>query len=192
LHFYEQLQVCTAQLSDKTDANNLDDIRNGDANHIKPTMTLTTTLSSTGLTTTTTTMTMSTPDQPTDVIATQHELASTSSVFNNDLPSIAMITTVFAMPATEQRPEDNTALIGGIVGGIIALLLIVGVIAYIVARKRKAKADTIDDGDGAHSLQPSPAPNSNYARVAVASEYDDVQDVRTNHHYDDVSDKLSL
>lgn len=28
--------MCTAQLSDKTDANNLDDIRNGDANHIKP------------------------------------------------------------------------------------------------------------------------------------------------------------
>jgi hypothetical protein len=85
------------------------------------------------------------------------------------LTAVVESTTLVAVPET-QPSDDNIALIGGIVGGIVALILIVGVIAFIVARNRKAK-----ESQG-HSLQSSPpAPgsalvqpsNSNYDRINI-------------------------
>jgi hypothetical protein len=66
-------------------------------------------------------------------------------------------TLVIAMPSTTQPSDDNTALIGGIVGGVIALLIVIGVIAFIVLRNRKAKANQQSANDG-HSLSLSPVP----------------------------------
>lgn len=92
-------------------------------------------------------------------------------------------TSAVAMPTT-QTSDPKTALIGGIVGGSIALILIVGVIAFFAMRNRKAKTSQQSGQDG-HSLQTSPArpsPNeSNYDRINVPStpnEYGDVSDVR--------------
>lgn len=93
-------------------------------------------------------------------------------------------------------------MIGGIVGGIVALLIIVGLIAFFVVRNRRAKKSHLDGG---HSLQPQPTPilnppltnNNAYDRVPplaydhvppipipshqhVAHEYNDLHDVRQN------------
>lgn len=79
------------------------------------------------------------------------------------------------MPTDTKAADDNTALIGGIVGGILALVLIAGVIAFIVMRNRRAKSQ--QRGDDGHSLQASP--DNNYNRIApTTNEYQDVCDVR--------------
>jgi cell division protein FtsN len=84
------------------------------------------------------------------------------------------------MPST-QPSYDNSALIGGVVGGVVALLIVVGVIAFIVIRSRKAKANQQSTNDG-HSLSPRNPNNSDYDRVMVTNtnEYGDVNDVRAN------------
>jgi hypothetical protein len=64
------------------------------------------------------------------------------------------------MSAT-QPSDDNTALIGGIVGGVVALLIVVGVIAFIVLRNRKAKANQQSTNDG-HALSPFKHNDINY------------------------------
>jgi hypothetical protein len=48
---------------------------------------------------------------------------------------------------------DNAALIGGIVGGVVALLLIGGLIAFLVARSRRRGGNGEPNNKGA-SLQP--------------------------------------
>jgi hypothetical protein len=95
------------------------------------------------------------------------------------------------MPATTQPSDDNTALIGGIVGGVVALLIVVGVIAFIVMRNRKAKADQRSTNDG-HSLSPpavlAQPSNSNYDRIDIPSpsHYSEKANVQspTQNHYD--------
>jgi hypothetical protein len=77
--------------------------------------------------------------------------SETSSSTMNVVGSTTLVT---AMPAT-QPSDDNTAMIGGIVGGVVALLIVVGVIAFIVMRNRKAKANQQSANDG-HSLSLSP------------------------------------
>jgi hypothetical protein len=44
---------------------------------------------------------------------------------------------VATLPTDAASSEDNGALIGGIVGGIIALLLVGGLVAFLVARSRR-------------------------------------------------------
>lgn len=110
----------------------------------------------------------------TDIVESTTESASQS-----------MTDVVVSMFATES-PEDTrnaAALIGGIVGGVVALLLIVGLILFIVARSRRSK-ETPHEGN---SLQPATA---NYGRIsAPLPAYNDVNDVR--HVYEGVSDKLT-
>jgi hypothetical protein len=90
-----------------------------------------------------------------------------------------------ATPSSDaQPPDDNIALIGGIVGGVVALLLIGGLVACLVARHRRSvKHD-------ATALPPA-ASKSNYGRTPTTQKqptYDDVDAVRqrTNPNYDDV------
>jgi hypothetical protein len=66
------------------------------------------------------------------------------------------------MPAA-QSPEDNAALIGGIVGGAVALLLIGALIAFCVVRSRRNGKGQADVDPNAQALQ-SRSP-SNYGRI---------------------------
>lgn len=84
---------------------------------------------------------------------------------------------------------DNLALIGGIVGGIVALLLIIGVIVFLVMRNRKATANP-DLHD--HPLQTvTPPVSSPSVSFKSNNQYDDVSDIRAAHEYDGVHDKLA-
>jgi hypothetical protein len=68
------------------------------------------------------------------------------------------------MPSTTQPSDDNSALIGGVVGGVVALLIVVGVIAFIISRNRRFKNE---------SAESSPdAPVSNYGKIVVQAEYE--------------------
>lgn len=72
------------------------------------------------------------------------------------------------------------ALIGGIVGGIVALLLIGGLIAFLVVRNRRNK-DHGEEGNAMAKTTAASLPPSNYDRIPENEEsrmYDDVRDVR--------------
>jgi hypothetical protein len=71
-----------------------------------------------------------------------------------------------------QPPDDNIALIGGIVGGFVALFLVGGLIAFFVVRSRR------DDKSSAIALPPSTTATSNYDRIPTKPNYDDVDAVR--------------
>lgn len=79
-----------------------------------------------------------------------------------------------AISSTDAQPPDNSALIGGVVGGIVALLLIGGLIAFLVARSRAGKdalQSARDAGAASHrtnydSLTLS-TPENNYGEVTL-------------------------
>lgn len=105
--------------------------------------------------------------------------------------SISMTIAESAAASTTHRQDNTPALIGGIVGGIVALLLIAGVIAFIVMRNRKAKANQQSTNDG-HSLNPiavlAQPSNSNYDRIDIPSpsHYSETANVQSpsQNHYD--------
>jgi hypothetical protein len=113
---------------------------------------------------------------------------TTATISNEDSTIATTIapTTLVAMPATDsQSSEDNAALIGGIIGGIVALLLIVGAIAFILMRSnRKVKA---------HDLgQPVARPiNGNYDQIDFpsSSHYSNSANVQSSmpNHYDSLT-----
>jgi hypothetical protein len=70
-------------------------------------------------------------------------------------------TTTEVMTVVATKSEDNSALIGGIVGGIIALLVIGGVIAFLVARSRRNSAGNFHSANrDDDSMASVPAPSS--------------------------------
>lgn len=87
-------------------------------------------------------------------------------------------TTLASVSGSEQDPsvsDDNTALIGGIVGGVTALLLIIGLITFIVARKRRGRARAAASRKDDVSMAPAQASSrsSDYAKINFKpSEYD--------------------
>jgi hypothetical protein len=68
-----------------------------------------------------------------------------------------------ATPSTEAS-NDNAALIGGIVGGVVALLLIGGLIAFLVARSRRREKDHPNNDAALHSVRQSMPSNDARAR----------------------------
>jgi hypothetical protein len=74
--------------------------------------------------------------------------SSTTIVDESETSSNAVESTtlVVAMPGT-QPSDDNIALIGGIVGGVVALFLIIGLIAFIVTRNRYGIANLASDAN---------------------------------------------
>jgi uncharacterized membrane protein len=91
--------------------------------------------------------------------------ASVTQVGGDDsTPTNATAGVAIATPSTAQPFEDNTALVGGIVGGVVALLLLGGVVAFLVAHSRrrgsgaalhsicqsKSSNDTRDEGASSH------------------------------------------
>jgi hypothetical protein len=102
-------------------------------------------------------------EQQTVLYTTASSTTSTSAGAPTGASStIGPATATIAMPAS-QTSGDNIALIGGIVGGTVALLLIVGVIvACVLARNRQSNRDNT-------SLQPKPI---------HSNQYSDLNDVR--------------
>lgn len=96
---------------------------------------------------------------------------------------IAVGSTTLAV-AMQMSVDNTAALIGGIVGGIVALLLIVCVIAFMVKRNRKAS----QENDKGHSL-PASAPG---AISQPSNIYDRITVPRTStpNEYDAASDPL--
>jgi hypothetical protein len=91
--------------------------------------------------------------------------------------------------STTQPSNDNAALIGGIVGGVVALLLIVGVIAFIMSRKRHHAQDQPSNRSDV-SMAPTQVSSSNYGKINVQSasnDYDEsfLKHSPTNQNYDD-------
>lgn len=81
----------------------------------------------------------------------------------------------------------NVALIGGVVGGIFALLFVVGVIAFIVMRTRRAKQNPVAADGEQMTPAPSLSAQSNYGHINV-SQYD-VPSI--DNVYEGVHDKLN-
>jgi hypothetical protein len=74
-------------------------------------------------------------------------------------------------PSTEPS-NDNAALIGGIVGGVVALLLVGGLIAFFVARNRRQRKGEPTKGAMLQSVRPTNngvnmpnSPESNYGII---------------------------
>jgi hypothetical protein len=70
-----------------------------------------------------------------------------------------------------KHPSDNTALIGGIVGGVVALFLIIGLIVFIVTRNRRKVANNQDQPSNRNdvSMAPAKASASNYGQISARS-----------------------
>jgi hypothetical protein len=83
------------------------------------------------------------------------------------------------MPATgtEMPVGDNSALIGGIVGGVAALLLLGGLIAFIVVRSRRQPS-------APQSQSTSTPLKSNYGDIAPAHSNYNASGVPSTRHYD--------
>jgi hypothetical protein len=103
--------------------------------------------------------------------------------------AVGSTTLVVAMPGT-QPSDDNIALIGGIVGGVVALLIAVGVIAFIVSRNRRKAAQDQPSNRNDVSMAPAQASSSNYGRISAqpaSNHYDEsfLSHSTATQHYDD-------
>jgi hypothetical protein len=93
------------------------------------------------------------------------------------------------MPAATQPSDDNTALIGGVVGGVVALLIVVGVIAFLVSRNQRNNQYQPSNRNDT-SMAPAQASSSNYGKINVqpaSSHYDEsfLSHSTATQHYDD-------
>jgi hypothetical protein len=70
-------------------------------------------------------------------IETQSMLVISESATQTDTSTSANATVGVATSSSDAQPPDNAALIGGIVGGVVALILVVGVVTFLVARSRR-------------------------------------------------------
>jgi hypothetical protein len=82
-------------------------------------------------------------------------------------------TAVVVTPSSDaQSSDDNAALIGGIVGGVFALLLIGGLVAFLVARSRRGEKDHPNSDAALQSVRQSmPSNDVHDAGVARGSDY---------------------
>jgi type II secretory pathway pseudopilin PulG len=80
------------------------------------------------------------------------------------------------MPAVES-PDDNSALIGGIVGGAIALLLLGALIAFCVARSRRNRKVQQEDNSTGHIASTLQSTRSEYGRIVANNPNNDYADV---------------
>jgi hypothetical protein len=81
-------------------------------------------------------------------------------------------TAVVAIPSTDAGDSlsDNAPLIGGIVGGVVALLLIGGLIAFLVARSRRRAKDHPNNDAALQSVRQSMT-NNDVRDAARESDY---------------------
>jgi uncharacterized membrane protein len=80
--------------------------------------------------------------------------------------------------STDAQPfEDNAALIGGIVGGVVALLVVGGLIAYLVARSRRrgkgesnsnAALQSVRQGASSNDMRDAESYRSDYGALSLS------------------------
>lgn len=99
--------------------------------------------------------------------------------------------------STTQASSVNPAIIGGVVGGVIPLLIVIGVVAFCSARKRRTKKQIEGQSSQSQSQSSSIPRESEYGPIDAPQPqqlYDDVQAVRAAEfrasEYEDVHDKL--
>jgi hypothetical protein len=89
-------------------------------------------------------------------------------------------------PSSDAQPSnDNAALIGGIVGGVVALLLVGGLIAFLVARNRRNANQ--QDNNIAMTNTTATSTASNYDRIPTKiNNYNDRVgiDASSRNHYE--------
>lgn len=98
----------------------------------------------------------SAPSTSTDVSGPQTAITSTTFLSLTQSPAES-IASAITTPAAQSSEDKNAALIGGIVGGAVALLLVGALIAFLVLRSRRQPKS----GDVHHALQ-SPSPEIIY------------------------------
>jgi hypothetical protein len=82
------------------------------------------------------------------------------------------------------EPDSNAALIGGIVGGIVALLLIGGLIAFLVARSRR----NLNHHDNAIQITSTTPTQNNYNRIGIPkNNYNDRIQASSRQNYDSLT-----
>jgi len=74
---------------------------------------------------------------------------TTTTVIATDQSALDSHSTI-AMPAA-QSPDNTLALIGGIVGGTVALLLVLGLIAFCVLRSRRSDKQQVAETENRYS-----------------------------------------
>jgi hypothetical protein len=82
--------------------------------------------------------------------------------------------------AAAMEMAEGTALIAGIVGGVVALLLVIALIAFFMMRGRR---QSNGDDAGAQQSAARPVSESEYGRIASTQctlSYDDVDVVRAH------------
>jgi hypothetical protein len=167
-------------------------------------MPTTTTTSTTLPTTPPTTPTPTTPTPPIDNVNTLSTSAVDTTAISTASTSTLTETTIGAnqtlqdshasaitMPAA-QSPNDNYALIGGIIGGVVALILLGALIACLVVRSRRQPKDS-DNGDSALQVKANAPLESNYGRLppsAPTTTYDIVQ--APPHDYEQASSSMQF
>jgi hypothetical protein len=96
-----------------------------------------------------------------------------------------------ATPSSDAQPSnDNAALIGGVVGGVVALLLIGGLIAFLVARNRRSVNQLDNNNAMTNTTATSTAVLSNYDRIPTKiNNYSDHVGVNASsgNHYDSLT-----
>jgi hypothetical protein len=106
--------------------------------------------------------TLSTSAVATTAISTASTSALTETTIGANQTLQESHASAITMPAA-QSPEDNIALIGGVVGGAVALLLIGALIAFCVVRSRRNNKEQPYADPSAHALQSRSS--SNYGRI---------------------------
>lgn len=97
----------------------------------------------------------------TPVDTTTNDTMSNSTVSVESTTAPIIVTTLVGQAST-----DNIALIGGIVGGVLALLLIVGLIALFATRRRQDNsAKSPHQGVDMASARTSTSASSNYGKI---------------------------
>lgn len=64
----------------------------------------------------------------------------------------------------------NIPLIGGIVGGFLALLLVVGLVVFVLARRERRKRTTETQASNQAEVESTPIFSPNYGKIVVQSE----------------------
>jgi hypothetical protein len=115
---------------------------------------------------------------------------STSAILESatQASTATLATAGVATPSTDAHaPDDSAALIGGIVGSVVALLLFCGLTAFVLARTRR-NVNHDDNINGVASTSVASAP-SNYGRIPTRPKNESRMSQQANGDvvYDDVS-----
>lgn len=120
----------------------------------------------------------------------QTDQSNTTASFNISTTTPTLATTIDTTTQVEDLDDNSTALIGGIVGGIVALLSIIGLIIFIaIRRNRQRTADNTQPNGNDVSTTPTRQHSASiYGKVPVQSTQSDESYVKNTaaakgHHH---------